>query len=289
MYKKMVRRFSRFGLKYFSNYMSPLKEEIKQSDIGTVYEIYVGKMFFFSLISSILIFIYAIAIFTLIGRFSLLISSVSGLLMAVISFFAILTIFHSYPFHLSANKKLSIDSNLPFAMNHAAAIAASGAPPSVLFRLLMAVPEYGQISKESGKIIRNITVFGMDTVSAIRDVADRTPSTEFRQYLYGIISTIETGGDLKSYLEGTAKDALFAYELKRERFLNTLTTYADFYTSVLIAAPLFFVSILSMMSLVGGQVLGMDITTAMRLGIYLVIPLLNIGFILFVHYTQPSV
>ncbi len=289
MYKKTVRKFSKFGLKYFSNYLKPLKEEIRESGIGTLYEIYVGKMFFFSFLSSLLIFFYVLAIFTLLGGFTFFISSVSGLIIALISFFAILTVFHSYPFHMSTNKKISIESNLPFAMNHSAAIAASGAPPSVMFKLLSAIPEYGEISKESGKIMRNISMFGMDTVSAIRDVADRTPSIDFRQYLYGIVSSIETGGDLKSYLEGSAKNALFTYELKRERFLNTLSTYADFYTAVLIAAPLFFVSILSIMSLIGGQILGMDITTAMRLGIYLVIPLLNIGFILFVHYTQPTV
>ncbi len=289
MYKKLVRKFSRFGLKYFSNYLKPLKEEIKESGISTVYEVYVGKMFFFSMLSALAIFLYAVAIFTLIGRFNITLSAISGLIIALVSFFSILTVFHSYPFHLTTNKKRSIEANITFAMNHAAAIAASGAPPSVIFRLLMTIPEYGEIAKESGKIMRNISAFGMDTVSAIRDVADKTPSPEFRQYLYGIISTIETGGDLKMFLESSAKDALFTYELKREKFLTTLSTYADFYTAVLIAAPLFFVSILSIMSLIGGQILGMDITTAMRLGIYLLIPLLNIAFILFVHYTQPSV
>ena len=88
-------------------------------------------------------------------------------------------------------------------------------------------------------------IFGMDITSAVRNVADRTPSQKFKQFLVGIVSTIETGGDLKKYLETTAKEALFEYKLKREKYLQTPSTYADFYTAVLIAAPLFFVSILS--------------------------------------------
>ena len=82
---------------------------------------------------------------------------------------------------------------------------------------------------------------------------------------------------------------MFDYRLKREKYLQTLSTYADFYTATLIAAPLFFISILSVMALIGGQVFGLSIPMTMRLGIYLLIPLLNTIFILFVHYTQPSV
>jgi len=71
--------------------------------------------------------------------------------------------------------------------------------------------------------------------------------------------------------------------------MQTLSTYADFYTAVLIAAPLFFVSVLSVMSLVGGSVFGLSIPNAMRIGVYAMIPLMNIMFILFIHYTQPTI
>jgi flagellar protein FlaJ len=142
---------------------------------------------------------------------------------------------------------------------------------------------------ESARIVRNIDVFGMGVTNAIKNVADRTPSDNFKQFLYGIISTIETGGNLKQFFETTGQDALFDYRLKREKYLQTLSTYADFYTAVLIAAPLFFISILAVMALIGGQVLGLSIPVAMRLGIFVLIPLLNIMFLVFINYTQPRV
>ena len=58
---------------------------------------------------------------------------------------------------------------------------------------------------------------------------------------------------------------------------------------MLIAAPLFFISILAVMALIGGQIFGLGIPLAMRLGVYLLIPLLNTMFLLFVHYTHPTV
>ena len=79
------------------------------------------------------------------------------------------------------------------------------------------------------------------------------------------------------------------YRMKREKYLTTLSTYADFYTALLIAAPLFFISTLSVMSLVGGQVMGMSINAAMKLGVYVFMPLLNMLFLLFLQLTQPKI
>jgi flagellar protein FlaJ len=289
MYKKLLIKFSRVGLRYFGNWLKPLKEEIVKSDLNMVFDTFVGKMFLFSFLSFILICIYISFLFVFIFGFNVLLSIISSIIIGVLGFVVVLTLFHSYPMQILNSKRRSIETNLPFAINHADAIASSGAPPNVIFKLLGHVKEYGEITRVSKKITRNAEVFGMDIVSAIKDVASRSPSEDMKKFLYGIVSSIETGGDLKKYLSNEAKEALRNYELKREKFLTTLSTYADFYTAVLIAAPLFFVSILSVMSMIGGQIFGMDIASAMRLGIYGLIPMLNIGFIAFVHYTQPNI
>ncbi len=70
--------------------------------------------------------------------------------------------------------------------------------------------------------------------------------------------------------------------------MQALSTYADFYTAVMIAAPLFLISILAIMNVVGGTIEGMTISDIMNLGIYLVIPATNIAFIMFIHFTQPE-
>lgn len=288
MYKDLIKALGNFGARHFSKTLQPLKEEIVSSNLTMLFELYVGRMILLSILAFVSTFIFVMVVFFLIGA-SLLLAIIGSLIFATAVGFVVLTLYHSYPFHLLTSKKNSIEGNMPFAINHMAAISASGVPPFVMFKLLTNIPEYGEISNESKRIVRNVDTFGMDVTSAMRNVADRTPSPEFKQFIYGIISNIETGGELRRYLENSAKDALFTYRLKREKYLQTLATYADFYTAVLIAAPLFFVSVLSVMSLVGGSVFGLSIPSAMRIGVYAMIPLMNVSFLMFIHYTQPQI
>lgn len=288
-YTRCITRFANFGNTYFKNYLHPLKYAFEHSDINMLYESYIGKMFFYSFFISIILFFYYFAMLFLLAKFTLYFSFILSFFITIITYFIILTAFHAYPLHLLTKKKKEIEDNLSFAINHMAVVAASGASPSLMFKLVKDVEEFGEISKIAEKIIRNIEIFGMDLITAIKSVAMRTPSEKFRHFLYGVISTLEGGGSIQRFLEKEAKNALADYELKRQRYLSLLSTYADFYTIILIAAPLFFISILSVMSLIGGTLAGLDIGITMRFGIYLLIPLMNIGFILFIHYTQPKV
>jgi flagellar protein FlaJ len=256
MYKELIRNFGKFGTKHLKGYFLPLREEILKSNLNMLFELYVGKMMLATIITFMVGLIFLPILMLFLG-FPLVISIISGLITAVTFSFIILTLFHSYPFQLQTMKKNSIENNMPFAINHMGAIAASGIPPFTIFKLLSNVSEYGEIRNEAGRIVRNTETFGMDITAAIKNVADRTPSSDFRQFLIGILSTIQT--------------------------------YADFYTAVLIAAPLFFVSILSVMSLIGGEIMGMSIPMAMSIGIYLLIPLLNTIFLLFIHFTQVKI
>jgi len=275
------------GVRHFGRLFSPMKEEMRSSNISVLFEIYVGKMITFSLIAFLGVFSGASLVFMFFGQ-GIFPSLATGLVGGLAASATVVTIYHTYPFQKIKSKKSSIEANQPFAQNHMAAISASGVPPFVIFKLLANIPEYGEVSKESGRIVRNVDKFGMDMISAIKNVADRTPSEEFKQFLYGIVATIDTGGDLKKYLDNSARDSLFNYRLRREKYMQTLSTYADFYTAVLIAAPLFFVSVLSVMSMIGGSVMGLSIPDLMRLGIFVLIPVTNIAFIAFINFTQPS-
>ncbi|MBI2579323.1 MAG: type II secretion system F family protein [Candidatus Aenigmarchaeota archaeon] len=288
MLEGATRKLGRLGVKYLSSYTKPLKEEIVKSNLTILFEIYLGRMLLISIISFIGVFAFVTAAFIIFGM-PPAIALLSALIASITTAFFVFTINYSYPFHLLTTKKASIEANSPFVINHMGAIAASGVPPFVIFKLISNIPEYEEIANECKRIVRNVETFGMDLVSAVANVAERTPSEKFRQFLSGFVSITNTGGNLQYYLENEAKEALFNYRLRREKYLQQLSTYADLYTAVLIAAPLFFVSILSILSLVGGSIFGLPIETALKLGIYTLIPILNIMFIAFVHYTSPRV
>ncbi|HID18937.1 TPA: hypothetical protein EYP27_05300 [Candidatus Bathyarchaeota archaeon] len=97
----------------------------------------------------------------------------------------------------------------------------------------------------------------------------------------GFCSTTEAGGDVKLYLKTTGEQALFEWKIKREKYMHQLSAYAEFYTGIMIAAPLFLVALFSIMSFVQRQVMGFDILFLTRASTYLLIPLINLGFLLF--------
>ncbi len=196
--------------------------------------------------------------------------------------------FYIYPVQRSAKIRNSIDNNLPFALSHMVAISSSGIPPEFMFELLTGFKEYGEISKQAYLVVRNIKTFGMSSVSALSNVAQRTPSPSFKQILLGIQSTIEKGGNLTQYLGEMSNRALFEYRIKRENYVKTLSTYADAYTAVLVSAPLMMIVVLGVMSVIGGDIMGLAATDLMFLVTWIIVPLANIFFIAFLHLTYPG-
>jgi len=198
-------------------------------------------------------------------------------------------VLYIYPIEKGKTRMNNINNNLPFAVTHMAAIASAGIPPESMFKLLTRFKEYGEIAEESRNVVRNIKTFGMSSVNALKDAAGKTPSKPFKEMLMGITSTIETGGDLIKYLNEISEKALFDYRIKREKYLKTLSTYADIYTALLVAAPLMFLALLATMSIIGGDIMGLGIPELIFLITWVVLPLMNIGFLVFVHVTYPGV
>lgn len=278
--------FGKIADKYEDGF-GQLKKSLVEANIKILFRTYFSIMIFLSVVGFALSMIATIAVFLYLAFDPVLAVSFS-LIVPVAVGSTIFTLAYIYPVSRASSRKKSIEMNLPFAINHMSAIASSGVPPYTMFRLLTGFGEYGEISKEAEKVVRNIDVFGQDIATALRDIANRTPSPAFREILEGILSTIETGGDLQVYLKQQSDKELFEYRIKREKYLEVLSTYADFYTAVMIAAPLFLVAVLAIMNMIGGELWGMEISDVMNLGIFALIPIVNIGFLLFIHYTQPE-
>ncbi len=188
-----------------------------------------------------------------------------------------------YPYQKVISRKKSIEANLPFVLTHMGAIAESGVPPYVVFKLIADFEEYGEISKEMGKIVRNMENFGLDPLKSVKEVAERTPSDDFKQVLMGFVTTTESGGNVKEYLKNAGKQSLFEWRIKREKFLQQLSAYSEFYTGILIAAPLFIIALFAVMNMIQPTIAGFDILFLTKVSIYLIVPALNAGFLLFLR------
>jgi flagellar protein FlaJ len=264
-----------------------LKPYIKSSNLDMNLRTWICTCFFFSMIALITTPI-AITILDIFFNFSFELFIYLVFFVSIASSMITFTILYVYPIERSKALERGIELELPFALSHMNAIASSGVPPEYMFELLMGFEEYPAISQQAKLIVRNIKDFGMSSVKAIQNVAERTPSTNFSQILDGMASTIEKGGSLTKYLTQMSDKALFEYRLKREEYLKTLSMYADIYTALLVAAPLMMLAVLAILNIIGGEVMGFTINDLITLITIVVLPLMNIGFIAFVHMTHPG-
>jgi len=283
-FKKLATKtFGKTADKY-SKHFKHLKFSLVSADAKVLFRTYLSILFFLTSFVFILTFIINLD-FSLYLQLSIPLTLIG--LVTVPSFFASLTflIIYTYPSSIAKRRKSDIEKNLPFAINHMAAVAESGAPPSTIFKVLSRFKEYGEISKDAERLVRNIEFFGLDETAALREIITKTPSSSFRNLLQGILTTIQTGGSLKRFLREELEKTMFEYRIKRERYIQQLSLYGDFYTALLIAAPLVFIIILTVLSVLGGTLFGLTMEELINLGM-IVLVILNIIFLSFIHSTQ---
>ena len=283
--KKMaIGLFGNLADKYSDKFIN-VKESLITSDTKILFRTYLSLMFFTTVLTFISTFLLTL-FFVMLIRLDVLLSIIGLIVMP--SFFAsvVFMLIYIYPVTVAENRKRDIEANLPFAMTHMAAVAESGAPPLTIFKILSQFKEYGEISKEAEKITRNVDVFGLDELSALRDRSMKCPSQSFKDILQGMLSSIQTGGNIRAYLKEEAGKAMFDYTIRREKYNEILSTYADLYTALLIAAPMMFIVVVSTLSVIGGGFMGLTLDMVMFLGL-LTLVFLNMVFLVFIQLTQP--
>ncbi len=289
LYKKLSLVFFGDLVEKYIDSFKPLEPHIRNANMKVLLKTWVGMLFFTTLLSFVISFVLIFVFLTFLIEVEFYIYVFSVIFFPVFVASIIFIILYLYPVQRENARQKSIENNLPFAITHMAAIASSGIPTEFMFELLTGFKEYGEVTEDSKLIMRNIKTFGMSSVDALKDIAERTPSQDFREILLGIVSTIESGGNMVQYLREMADKALFNYRVKREKYLKTLSTYADIYTALLVAAPLMMLSLLATMSIIGGSVMGLTINELMLLITWVLLPVLNVGFIMFIHATYPGV
>ena len=154
-------------------------------------------------------------------------------------------------------------------------------------KVLIGFEDYGEISKEFEKIYRDVEVFGMDLVGAIRKTAGRTPSEELKELLWGLESVLTSGANVENYLR--EKSRLFIAEFKRrlEKYSATLSLFIEVYLTVVLVGSIFFIIMTSLMSIIGGGS-NIFIVFLQFLVVFAVLPIVSLGFILLLKTVSPS-
>lgn len=147
----------------------------------------------------------------------------------------------------------SINAKLPYSINYLSTLAAAGATPDQLFGSLAEQPLYGEVAVEAQWIARDMRVLGQDIVTALQNGIDRSPSEKWSDFLQGAAATLASGSDLKAFFAAKADQYLYENRQDQRKFLEGLGVLAESFVTVVVAAPLFLIVILSVMTSFGGS------------------------------------
>ena len=184
------------------------------------------------------------------------------------------------------NRQRDINAKLPYALNYVTTMASAGATPEAIFASLAQQPIYGAVAHEAAWITRDVQLLGMDIVTALSRAVDRSSSEKFQDLLQGAITSLTSGGDLRTYFNNKAEQFIYENRQDQKRFLDGLGVLAESFVTVVVAAPLFLIVILSVMTSLGG-----DAEQTLVLGYALVLvllPLAQAGFAMTIKTMTPE-
>ena len=173
------------------------------------------------------------------------------IIISILSAMSTFFIFWAYPAFKAGERSRKINLALTNAVNTMATIAGTGVPPAVIFWSLVEFRRYGEVSRESEKILNDIENFGLDLVQALQRAANRSPSPLFSELLWKMIATIRTGGNLKEYLYIEGNRLVEVKRKKTEAAIETIGLLAEAYVTALVVGPVFIIIMTTIMGIMG--------------------------------------
>jgi flagellar protein FlaJ len=146
----------------------------------------------------------------------------------------------------------------------------------ILEAMALADDTYGEVSREFQSIVQETEYFDTDYRTAIRRQAHETPSEELSQFLTDMLSIINSGGDMRQFLEDKKDAHLRTAKLQQETLLDTLELMGEMYLTVALF-PLLLIVVLVIMTLLGRANELMLYAT-----VYGLIPLIGVAFLILV-------
>ncbi len=182
-----------------------------------------------------------------------------------------------YPSYVADNRARRIEAALPATIAFVYALSKSGMEFPTVVRIVAENEDtYGAAAEEFQIAVRNVDTFGMDVISAVQAMGQRTASPQLRELSENLASVLQSGQSLSEFLEREYHDYQEEAESQQEGMLELLATLAEAYVTVLVAGPLFLITILVVIGFAVS-----DTLEPLRVLIYVILPFANVAFIVY--------
>lgn len=280
-----------------------LHARIRQAHIPVTVDQYVSNAYLYSLFSGIVIGFLGLWIsirnikngdFPAMGQIAnvlpewirpqtdILLTIAIGLLLFLIVQKIVYYIYTTIPTTKAGIRKSSIDRSIPHAITYLYALSRGGMNMLGIFRSLsMHVHTYGMAAEEFSYIVRDMEYLNCDLLTALKNASNRTPSEKFKDFIDGLISINSTGGDITAFLKSKSDQYQSVAVREQKTFLDTLGVLAEVYISAFVVGPLFLITILIVLGLIGSGA-----TNIVYMVIYGIIPVSTIIYLIILSFVS---
>ncbi len=246
-------KYTRFCRRLFSNLferfnvIETTKNNIlEKADIAMIYKEYYSMVLMNIIIGFIVSFISTLILYLIVPN------PITAILMLIVSCVVPIGIgvyYLALPTSKANARGKKIDKYLPYATNFINTMSVAGVSPAEIFEALSKIDLYDEIQKEAKKITTEINMMGIDTITALNNAINISPSDKFKEFIQGILGVIQSGSELEPYFERCVDKYMAKDLIDRKRDLESLAVMAEAFVVTVIAFPLFLVIIISIMGL----------------------------------------
>ncbi|MDF9746368.1 type II secretion system F family protein [Natrinema salsiterrestre] len=183
------------------------------------------------------------------------------------------------PYSRASARKREINMLLTDAVSFMYALSVGGLNQlEIIEAMAQADDTYGEVANEFQSIVKETEYFDIDYRTAIRKQALETPSDDLSQFLTDMLSIVNSGGDMESFLEDKKEKHMRTAKQEQELTLETLELFGEMYMTLSLF-PLLLIIIMVIMQMIPNAGVSNNM---LYMTVYGLIPMIGIGFIVLV-------
>jgi archaellum biogenesis protein FlaJ (TadC family) len=197
--------------------------------------------------------------------------------LSLLVFAVCLGVFLAYPYVRIAIASSKISAELLNIMTYLYSLSGSGATFDEIMKF-MAESFDKDVASPFIRYYYYRSVLGWDVNRALNRAAERCPNLKLAEVLFTLSQTIITTENITPTVETLYNKILNDKRIELESKIDSLSLLSEIYIAAMVVFPVLAITILIIISMVGGTLLGMDPPLLTSFVVYLMIPL-SIAFV----------
>ena len=251
------------------------REAFAQSGIPIIYESYLATGLLLSSIISVPAFIVSLLLeLRFISNPSFDLSILGSVILGGIVFASSLLLWLSYPLQRRRSFKSRLENQLAYSFGVMGALSAAGMYIDRLFESLATSESNPVLGELARRFLRDVRIFGLDSESALKEVARHSPSSTFSKMLNSFAVALRTTGSIHDLVMFESSRLLQEKRDKLKKTTGNLAVMAELYITLVVVGPIIFIVMLAIFGLLptGGLP---DPVLLINLIVFLGIPVLS--------------